>query len=330
MIIHRYHQVALAPSTISTYNSGLRAYRFFCLNVHLPMLPLSEINLQRFVVSLSNRVSYKCIKVYLSGVQFWSILCGFDCRIVSFPRLFYLLRGVRRSQGIRFCRPRRTPITVGHLQLIHHRLQFQCYSSFQRLMLRTASSLAFFGLLRCSEYTSDRRRSFNVMTTLLVGDIRFNQDFTIMLIHLKASKTDPFREGCTIRVAAIQVPICPVSLMREYLHSHPSGAGPLFVWSAGHYLIREDIVLLLRRCFPGVRNVNTHSFRIGGASAAASAGIPDSQIQLLGRWSSDAYRRYLRLGDNLVRDLCQALASGGRNTRLWDSDLGTSVPPVTR
>ena len=63
------------------------------------------------------------------------------------------------------------------------------------------------------------------------------------------------------------------------------------------YLVRADIVTCLRRCFPGARNINTHSFRIGGASAAASAGIPDSQTQILGRWSSDAYRRYLRLSD---------------------------------
>ena len=54
---------------------------------------------------------------------------------------------------------------------------------------------------------------------------------------------------------------------------------------------------MLQTVFP-TSNLNTHSFRIGGAAAAA--GIQDSAIQLLGRWSGDAYCRYLHLSDYTV------------------------------
>ena len=326
LTILRLHRAALAPSTLSTYSSGLRAYHCFCSQVSLPLLPLHEVNLERFVSSLVCRVGYRCIKVYLAGVQFYSIMSGFNCRIASFPRLYYLLRGVRRTQGSRFRRPARIPVTLSLLQLIHHRLQLQSYTPTARLMLRSASSLAFFGLLRVSEYTSSGRWSFNASSTLLVSNVSFDGSYSIMYIRIKASKTDPFKEGCTIRVAAVDSPLCPVLLMREYLRCHPFGSGPLFTWSRGCYLVRADIVTCLRRCFPGAHNINTHSFRIGGASAAASAGIPDSQIQILGRWSSDAYRRYLRLSDSSVRDLSMALASEHRNSRVWDSGLCASLP----
>ena len=325
-MVRHYLLSSLAPSSLVTYRSGIRSYRMFCLQTRISMFPLQEYNLQRYVVSLSNRVSYRTIKVYLCGVQFCSTLIGRNDHIASFTRLYYVLRGIRRLQGDRFHRVRRLPITFQHMLMIHRRVRLQRYSPFHHLMLRTASALAFFGLLRCSEYTSPRRASFDPDSTLLVSDITFNRQFTMMYVNIKSSKTDPFRSGCTIRVAAVQGSLCPVALMREYLQCHPSGSGPLFVWSVGQYLIRVDMVTLLRRCFPNTLRLNTHSFRIGGASAAASAGIPDSQIQILGRWSSDAYRRYIHVSDENIARLSRSLASGSSGTRVWDSLIGGSVP----
>ena len=37
-----------------------------------------------------------------------------------------------------------------------------------------------------------------------------------------------------------------------------------------------------------------HSLRIGAATAAAAAGIPDHTIKMLGRWQSEAYHLYIR------------------------------------
>ena len=37
-----------------------------------------------------------------------------------------------------------------------------------------------------------------------------------------------------------------------------------------------------------------HSFRIGGATSTAVAGLNDYEIKLLGRWSSDCCRCYIR------------------------------------
>ena len=47
---------------------------------------------------------------------------------------------------------------------------------------------------------------------------------------------------------------------------------------------------------------SSHSFRIGAASTAARLGISDQTIQVLGRWSSQAYRSYIR---NNLNDLRQ-------------------------
>ena len=39
---------------------------------------------------------------------------------------------------------------------------------------------------------------------------------------------------------------------------------------------------------------NTHSFRIGAATTARQANIPDLSIQMLGRWKTNAYQTYIK------------------------------------
>ena len=76
--MNRYFEYALAPSTRSTYRSGLNSYSVFCKQLRVSRFPLQEINLQLFVTSLAARVKYSTIKVYLSGIQYQSITLGFD------------------------------------------------------------------------------------------------------------------------------------------------------------------------------------------------------------------------------------------------------------
>ena len=324
-MVAQFHAAALAPSTLSSYSSGVRSYQLFCLHAGLVSFPPSELTLQRYASSLGNRVSYSTIKVYLAGVQYTSIMMGYHIALSDMPQLHYLLRGIRRAQGATFRRPRRQPITYVLLRIIHYRIQFLQYSPCQRLMFRTATALAFFGLLRVSEYTSSGRTRFNATTTLLCTDVSFNSDHSIMIIVLRASKTDPFRIGCSVRIGASGGSTCSVSLMRQYLQLRGVSHGPLFQLGPNSFLIREDIVSLLRCCLPGVQNVNTHSFRIGGASAAASAGVPDSRIQILGRWSSDAYRRYIHVSDESIISLSRSLVSTNHCSRVWDPCVGGSV-----
>ena len=42
--------------------------------------------------------------------------------------------------------------------------------------------------------------------------------------------------------------------------------------------------------------IASHSFRAGMVSVMARLGYSEEQIKIQGRWSSDAFRRYLKLG----------------------------------
>ena len=59
----------------------------------------------------------------------------------------------------------------------------------------------------------------------------------IMDIHIKESKTDPFRSGTTIQLAAISNHVlCPVRAMHAYLAICPLSRGPLFALHNGDFL----------------------------------------------------------------------------------------------
>ena len=130
---------------------------------------------------------------------------------------------------------------------------------------------------------------------------------------LNRQKTDPFRVGCVVRVGATGLVTCPVSSVLAFLCVHSYEPGPLYRFEDGTFLTRAFIADLIQSALPSLHHANTHSFRIGGASAAASAGIPDCQIQVIGRWSSNAFVRYLRLPDSFV----QGGGGGQQDEWLW-------------
>ena len=319
------HEAALANSTMAAYNSAYRSYQLFCIRFSLPLFPLDESILQRYVAYLCKSVSYQTIKVYLAGIQYHSHMSGSKISITSMMRLYYLLRGVRRTQGSAYTRNRRQPITTHHLHIINLRLPLLNYTDLQRLALRTAASVAFFGLLRCSEYTCASSTQFDPLVDLMVRNVTIAKNMSIMSLRIKASKTDPFRVGCVVRIGRVDNDLCAVRLMHRYISIHPYPDGPLFVMNNTHFMTRNDVVEFIRRCFPSALDLNTHSFRIGGASAAASAGVANSTIQVLGRWSSDAYQRYLHFSNASVISLSERLAAVRHNVKNWSSNSLSSL-----
>ena len=234
--------------------------------------------------------------------------------------LYRTLRGIQRQQGNSLTRPPRNPITIQHLHRISHFLLQSQFATQDKYIFLSSCLIAFFGLLRVSEYTCPSQTRFDPSLHLCRGNISFSNDFSMVLVRLKASKTDPFRAGVTIRIAATHGNLCPVTALRSFLSLSQNTPGPLFVRSNGFFLTRRAISVLLTLALPDVPNLNTHSFRIGGASAAFSSGASDAMIRTLGRWSSDCYIRYIRVPDKDIAEFSKKRTETQLTTSVWDPD----------
>ena len=74
--------------------------------------------------------------------------------------------------------------------------------------------------------------------------------------------------------------------------------GPLFSGGRFSPLSRANVTAALHQLLQGTNeeanNYASHSFRIGAATTAATAGLPPALIKTLGRWKSNAYETYIQ------------------------------------
>ena len=165
-------------------------------------------------------------------------------------------------------------------------------------MLRAALTLGFFGFLRVSEFTLKNRR-FDPRYHPTRQDISWTGEG--MHFFIKRSKTDQMGKGTTICIGRTEGRhTCPVAAMEAYRGCCrcPIQSSPLFHFRDGRPLtsksFRSTFLSLVEQCGYNPAQYNTHSLRIGAATAAAGAGLPTETIQKLGRWRSSAYQTYTR------------------------------------
>lgn len=291
----------LASSTQRSYKSASSRYLQFCNLAQARPLPLCEHILCLYVTYLSmQQLKHKSIKVYLSALRHFQISAGLpDPFTSSFPRLEYVLKGIKRTQSKSASQDQRLPITPTILRQIRSTWSARAKCPDIK-MLWAAFCLGFFGFLRSGEFTIQDEGSFDSTYHLMPGDISVDSHSnpSIMRVLIKASKTDPFRKGTPIYIGATHDDLCPVAAMLAYLAVRPHLSGPLFIFSDGHPLTRSRLVSHLRKALTEAGIDSTHyaghSFRIGAASTAAAKGIEDSKIKMLGRWESAAYLQYIR------------------------------------
>ena len=290
----RLLDASLAPNTVRVYTNAIKALRQFCLFHHKTFsLPIDVDTLSQFIVHLCNQqISHSSITTYLSAIAHEHKMHGLQSPTNAFI-IHKLLTGYRRLSG--HTHDTRRPITVNLLESIVNSLQHVCYDTYECLLFSAAFNITFFALLRISEVAVSSHLSLGY--ALRFTDVTMLHDK--VCITIRQSKTDQVGKSTKLCVSSYaKHTICPVHTMKQYLCARPNTTNPiLFCHKNGASLSQFQFSSVLAKSLTHLgiyEHYSSHSFRIGAATTAANRGVPHHLIQKWGRWSSDAYKRYIR------------------------------------
>lgn len=178
-----------------------------------------------------------------------------------------------------------------------------CANQYEVALFKSAILLGFFGLLRVGEYTAASKQNFQ--KALQFQDVHIGQDLDLS-IYIAQSKTDQAGRGAGLLIEPCSAQeICPGRAMKNYFQNYrTSVSGPAFIHADGTPLTSFQFSAILKRAvaFAGLETAGktTHSLRIGACSMASAHGMSDQEIKKLGRWTSRAYKSYIRIPSNKI------------------------------
>lgn len=278
---------AVEKSSFLHYSSGMRSYVQFCERFQLPLDPTPS-TLARFIAYTSLTISSG--PKYLSGVRHFlhPSYPDFDSNR-SHPLVQATIRGAKKSRADPV--HRKLPLLPVHLKNFHSIAISS--RSYDDLLFITTLSCCFYGCHRSGELVQKNdHRLFDWRKIIKRASLHFIGNRAGY--HLPYHKSDPFYRGSDVLLLP-QAVVDPVTLLRLYVQRRDSihGVHPaLFLRENGTHPTRnwfdKKFHTVLGRDYGG------HSPRAGGATFYAKLGVAEDIIMALGRWSSQAWRIYVR------------------------------------
>ena len=291
---------AIDQSTLKSYSSALNSYLCFVRLHNFPVEPTPD-TLSFYTVFMCHHIKPDSVSNYLSGLCQQLEPYFPEIRAVRLcPLVERTLKGCRRLRGEATNRKR--ALTFEDLLLVFHTLWHS--TSHDDILFLAMLLTGFFALMRLGElsFPNDTQlqnwRKVTKRSTVIVTDDQYE-------FHLPSHKADPFFQGNRIIVKKQQYcELNPLATFTRYLRSRDSLfplSSPLWLTSKGKVPTRYFFMSRMKRFFAA--DIGGQSMRAGGATSLAEHGVPPSLIQLIGRWSSDAFLIYIRKNPVLIQAL---------------------------
>ena len=325
--------MALANNTKSNYNTVKNNIKRceIAMNCDLKF-PWTITQTLHFIAYLlfTRKVKANTVACQLSGVRMAHIELGFDNPSLRTPLINLLLRGTEHWDKIQkklTGAKSRTPVTIDMMRVIKRKLWESGYDHQTKIIFWAACTLIWNGSLRVHEALSRSQHNYDPQTTLLESDIELfketinNVDRSVIKILIKSPKEDRIGKDMCLEIFGNNSFLCPVRALNKYLSERTKMNKfnkdlPFFLKQNSKCMSGRDFNNILSELTAEVTEnsnciVKSHSLRAGVPSELAKQGADPLHIQGVGRWSSDAWKDYCKLGRkkrmNITDTLCSSI-----------------------
>ncbi|XP_070202998.1 integrase/recombinase xerD homolog [Littorina saxatilis] len=278
---------ALSASSINLYKRAWQLFKVFTAESSLTWeFPVSEQTVLLFIAYLYHKgYAPATISSMMSALSYIHKLAS-----VPDPTSSYIVRkSMTTAHKLKPANDSRLPITEDILEQLVKTSRQAFQNVYLSYLYPAMFLLAFHAFLRVGEITESDH-------TLAFSDVTLTDKS--ITISFRSAKHSAGKHQEAVVTAVDNAFICPVQALKQYIGKRGCMTGPLFMLK-GRSLLRREFVTTLKAMLniagiPAGR-FNSHSFRIGAATSSAAKGASDAQIRKLGRWQSDAFKRYIRL-----------------------------------
>lgn len=268
-------------------------------------LPISTSNLVLFLAYLSRSHSSSVIRHTVAGLRHWHEVNNVPWAGSS-PYVSKI-RGAAQLHAPDHTRAPRPPVTLQHLEALRNGLSFS--NTFDSAVYAVATG-GYWGVCRLGELTVPSLTTFDPRYHVQRGTFLMRRSLAgggrSLVFRIPWSKTAK-RWGAEIVLTSQSHVTCPIMALDHHLLINaavPADHGLFSYMEGGNpkYLTKAAF---LARCAAiwrdaGLPIVHGHSFRIGGATEHLRRGLSLDLLQIQGRWTSDAFKLYLRRLDEIL------------------------------
>lgn len=287
---------ACAEGTRRNLKIQWESFVLFCVYFNLEFLPVSTQTLQLYAQFLSRSFkSVSSVRNYISGVRTIHQLLGYRVDSINQYLINFTLRGLSRIKSHTIVQAK--PITPLLLFKIFQSLDFH---SAENVVYWCLFLFAFFLLARKSNLVPTVLQDVSNHRCLWRSDVSYFDGNLVVILNW--SKTIQFGERI-LEVPLLKLPgspLCPVNAYSNMLKMVKGKSNDcLFLLPGGrpitYYLFQKKLRSVLTDIGIDGHLYSSHSFRRGFATLAFRNNISSDEIQLLGDWKSEAYKRYISL-----------------------------------
>ena len=256
-------------------------------------MPISPELIACFVVYMSER-GYAVSTIYsqLSAISYSHKILGYPP-----PNKHFLVDKVIKS--VARAKPTqcdsRLPITLDMLKELLTVLDVLFKNYREKVLWKAMFSMAFHGFLRPGELCLSQH-------TLALDNVFVEPDKSAYVITFTSYKHSKPGQLAKLRVPASSgLFACPVRIMLDYLVVRGGFKGPLFCDPLGGAITSQAFAKIVDLSVTSLGRVSDfgrykgHCFRIGAATTAWLLGVSEARIKVMGRWSSNAFMKYVRV-----------------------------------